>query len=248
MEKEIIDFIKRYKASHKLETVTFCGGEVFTLPYFTGLVNKLTTSGIFVQIITNGTIDVLDKLDNPNSINLIVSLDGLKEYHDENRGPGNFAKSVNFLKKAYELGFHTEIFSIITKQNYSKIDKFEEKIQEILGYNLPITYHPRKPKEYLDNHPVSNIVGQVKGFDFLEKKEIIALMKTKKTFPPKNLGCHQISLMSNSQVFGCCEGIHSLGTIKDDVQKLFDNFEKRLNRSKSCIEPDFACGLKELLP
>lgn len=243
-EKDILNFIERYKKAHKLKTITFCGGEVFTLPYFTELVNKLTASGIFVQNITNGTIDILNKLQHPNSINLIVSIDGLKEYHDKNREQGNFEKSVNFLKKAHKFGFHTEIFSIVTKQNYPKIDYFEEKIQKILGYNLPITYHPRKPKEYLKNHPISNITGQIDGFDFLEKDKIVNLMRTKKTFPPISLDCYQISLMSSGEVFGCCEGTVPIGKINDDIMVLFKNLENKLRQCKNCCEPDFICGLK----
>ena len=71
-EKEILDFVEKYEKSHELQTITFCGGEVFALSYFPGLVNKLVDKGIFVQIITNGTIDKLDQFKNPNFVNLIV--------------------------------------------------------------------------------------------------------------------------------------------------------------------------------
>jgi MoaA/NifB/PqqE/SkfB family radical SAM enzyme len=114
-QEQILEFISRYKEYTQLQTVTFCGGEVFALQYFPALVNTLTEQGIFVQIITNGTIDKLDQFIKPNFVNLIVSIDGLQGYHDSNRGQGNFDKSVAFLKKAMKSGFHTEIFSIITK-------------------------------------------------------------------------------------------------------------------------------------
>lgn len=85
-ETEILEFIGRYEKEHKLETITFCGGEVFALKYFPGLINTLSDQGIFSQIITNGTIDRLTEFTNPNLVNLIVSLDGLPHYHDQNRG------------------------------------------------------------------------------------------------------------------------------------------------------------------
>ena len=103
-DNQILDFIKQYNKIIPVSSVTFCGGEVFTLPYFTKLVNTLTNQGIFVSIITNGTIDRLDELKNPNSINLIVSIDGLPAYHDKNRGVGNFTKSFQFLQKAHAHG------------------------------------------------------------------------------------------------------------------------------------------------
>ena len=79
-KEDIVDFIRKYKKVRKLETVTFCGGEVFTLNYFTDLVNLLNESGLFIQIISNGTIDKLSEIHTPNSVNLIVSFDGFEKY------------------------------------------------------------------------------------------------------------------------------------------------------------------------
>jgi len=261
---QILQFIEKYQKAMPVETVTLCGGEVFLLPYISHLVNTITDKGIFVQIITNGTIDRLGELKNPNVINMIVSIDGLQKYHDANRGKGMFQKSVAFLKKAKSLGFHTEIFSIVTKQNYAHMSEFESFIREELNSQnssflelkkplrqpadreWEITYHPRKPRAYLNNHPISNVFGQTKGFDFLGKKEIKKLLETKKTFPPKNLGCYQISLMSSGVVYGCCEGIVPIGTIRDNPQTLIENLKKRIaGPCLGCSEPSFACGMKE---
>lgn len=288
-EEEILEFINRYKKAYPLETVTFCGGEVFTLPYFTRLVNRL--KGIIIQIITNGTLDRLEEFENPNLVNLIVSLDGLPQYHDKNRGIGNFEKSINFLKKAGELGFHTEVFSIVTRQNYKKIEEFErclnsyviptdpvggggaEESSQIrrsldspstssgsLGmtemHSISVTYHPRKPPAYLLHHPVSNITGEVDGFDFLADKEMAEILKTRKTFPPKELGCYQIALVSDGKVYGCCEGTVPIGKMTDDIGYLFDKMRERLvwwdklNKIKGCLgcsQPDFVCGIRKFL-
>jgi len=343
-KEEILDFIKRYQKVHRLETITFCGGEVFTLPYFPKLVNELTKTenpaesalvghgffphlpnslhdlclrhesrgaqepvgvlkkhgfpadsshlcysffnsdksikSIFVQIVTNGTIDRLEELENPNMVNLIVSIDGLRDYHDKNRGKGNFDKSINFLRKARRLGFHTEIFSIVTRQNIGQIEEFEQYIclevilnevknpdrnskvvvdpsqkLRMTGIEIPVTYHPRKPESYLSHHPISNILGEVTGFDFLGKSEMLKLMKEKKTFPPRNLGCYQMALMSDRKVYGCCEGTVPLGKINDPIETLIARLRERLeiwereNKSSSCLgcsQTDFVCGLKSL--
>lgn len=252
----ITQFIHRYQESHALETITFCGGEVFALPYFPKLVNSLTAQGIFVQMITNGTIDRLDEFANPNFVNLIVSLDGLKTYHDANRGQGNFVKSTNFLKRGLKQGFHAEIFSIITKQNMMHIDEFEAYLNTLLGQIMTVTYHPRKPPSYLLHHPVSNIVGKIDGFDFLEPHEMIQILKERNTFPPKNLGCYQIALTSDGKVYGCCEGVSAIGTIDDAIPELFSHMKERLalwektnelTHCLGCTSPDFMCGIKQYL-
>lgn len=254
-EEQILDFIDRYNRIKEVKIITFCGGEVFALKYFAGLVNKLTGQGIFVQIITNGTIDTLGRFENPNSINLIVSIDGLQEYHDKNRGQGNFRKSVKFLKKARLLGFHAEIFSILTKQNLNHVDDFEKYFKNNLG--IPdITYHPRKPQTYLTNHPISNIVGHIEGFDFLSEEELVNVMKTKRVFPPKELGCYQVAVASDGKIYGCCEGFRPIGTIQDQPKRLISALYDRIYAWKKsgeipkclgCSQHEFMCGIKSIL-
>lgn len=254
--EEISDFIKRYQKVQKVESVTFCGGEVFLLRNFTNLINELNQKDIFVQIISNGTIDQLEEIKEPNMVNLIVSIDGIEKYHDQNRGVGNFKKSVNLLKKAISLGFNIEVFSIVTQENFKQINEFENELENILKQKISITYHPRKPINYLKNHPISNVVGKVEGFNFLEDKEIRELMTKKLTFPPIDLGCYQIALMSDKKVYACCEGISPLGEIETDPKILITNLVERLKvfdkenyqtECLGCVEKDFVCGFKNQL-
>jgi MoaA/NifB/PqqE/SkfB family radical SAM enzyme len=246
-EDEILKFIERYLKVYELQTVTFCGGEVFALPFFPDLVNKLNQKGIFVQTITNGTIDRLSEIKNPNFNKMIVSIDGLKPYHDKNRGKGNFAKSQEFLKKAKKNGFHTEIFSIVTRQNFTFIDKFEAYMKKKLG-QIDITYHPRKPPEYLLHHPVSNLQGEIDGFDFLSRDQIIEIMKTRRAFPPKELGCYQVSLASTGNIYGCCEGFRPIGKINDKIENIFEELKKRIGGPcLGCSQTEFMCGIKTII-
>jgi len=250
-EEKIIQFVEKYQLAHIVESVTFCGGEVFLLPYMTHMINALTNKGLLVQIITNGTIDKLKEIKSPNSVNCIVSVDGLPSYHDQNRGGGMFNKSITFLKKAKKLGFHTEIFSIVTRQNYPQINQFESYMEKEIQNPVPITYHPRKPMEYLTLHPVSNNKGTINGFDFLEKKEMRELLKTKKTFPPQNFGCYQIAVMSDGKIYGCCEGRVPLGTIHDDVKTLIDRLNNKIGKTSDaclgCSDPGFLCGMRKYI-
>lgn len=255
-EATIMDFVSRYQDHHKVDTITFCGGEVFALTYFPHLMNQLLDQGIFLQVITNGTLDQLDKINNPNLVNLIVSLDGLPEYHDANRGAGNFNKSMSFMKKAHTLGFHLDVFSIVTKQNLPHLDEFELYLEKELGFLPGVTYHPRKPPTYLSSHPISNIFGVTTNFDFLDKKEMLSLLRTRNVFPPKDLGCYQIAVASDGKVYGCCEGYDALGRIEDSVEKLTQGLTERVetwsqtNTQANCLgcsQHNFMCGIKEYL-
>ncbi|MFA6081431.1 MAG: radical SAM protein [Patescibacteria group bacterium] len=246
-EESILEFVNRYQKAYELQTVTFCGGEVFSLKYFPRLVNTLTQRGIFVQTITNGTIDRLSEIENPNMNKIIVSIDGLKSYHDKNRGLENFDKSMRFLKKAQKKDFHTEIFSIVTRQNYPQINKFEKYINQHLG-QIEITYHPRKPLTYLLHNPISNVQGTVEDFDFLNNNELTEIMKTKRVFPPKELGCYQVSLASTGKIYGCCEGFRPIGMIDDKIEDIFNSLKKRIGGPcLGCSQTEFMCGIKKLL-
>lgn len=255
-QAEILEFVARYQESQQLDTITFCGGEVFALAYFPDLLNQLSAQGFFLQVITNGTLDVLEKIHLPNSVNLIVSLDGIEAQHDANRGEGNYRKSLHFLKHALALGFHLEIFSIIHRQNLPLIKDFEAAIKTELEVLPRITYHPRKPPQYLSSHPIANIMGEVAQFDFLTPAEMLEVMKTYNVFPPKDLGCYQIAVASDGKVYGCCEGTLPIGTMKQSPQELISALKARVegwdktNNLKGCLgcsQPDFMCGIKSYL-
>jgi sulfatase maturation enzyme AslB (radical SAM superfamily) len=207
---------------------------------FPDLVNALTPD-YFVQIISNASIDCLDKIETPNMVNLIVSLDGLAEYHDSNRGVGMFKRSIELMKKAQVLGFHLEVFSIVTKENINQIDEFEKTLKDLFNMTIPVTYHPRKPKSYLDSHPVSNRVGVLDNFSHISSEDRVRLGSSKHIFPPLDLGCYQISCMSDGNVYGCCEGITVLGKMTDDISIILKKFKDAIH--SGCVEPDFRCGL-----
>lgn len=245
--EDIVDFIDRYNREVEAKVVTFCGGEVSVLPYFPGLVNDLTQRGIFVQIITNGTVDRLEEYKKPNSVNFIVSIDGPREHHDRNRGEGRFEQSISYLEKAKQMGFHGEVFTVVTQDNLRKLDVFEEYLKNRVG-EVQVTYHPRKPLNYLNIHPVSNIHKDKRGFGFLSEKQISQLMDRKTVFPPATLGCYQVALVSDGTVYGCCEGFDPIGKREDDINTLIKRLQARVEGPCSgCTQATFMCGIRSII-
>lgn len=238
---QILSFVKRYPI--KLKSILFCGGEVFTLKNFPRLVNKLIDQGIFITIITNGTIDVLSKIKNPQNCQLLVSFDGPKEIHDQNRGLGNFDKSSKFVTHALKLGFPVEIMYLVTPQSYEFIDTFQIN-------KLTNNFFSQKTYFYTNNHPLSN---QKNHLPALTPSQIINLKKNYRSLPGKNFGCYQLSLQSNGQIYGCCESPLPLGNISDRISSVIKKFEKSLapcikcGKCSGCCNPQFLCGyIKEL--
>ena len=220
--KQILDFISKYQQiltdkNQKLKSIIFCGGEVFTLPDFPKLVNKLINQNIFITIITNGTIDKLDEIKSPQNCQLIVSFDGPQKIHDQNRGQGNFVKSKKFVIKALSLGFPVEIFYLITKDSYPYKDKLDI-------FNLHKTY-------------LTDRLGS------LTTDQVLEIRNNYPCYPPKDFGCNIFSLQSNGKFYGCCESIRSIGSLSDPLEKTINNYIDIITKYPKCYDPNYHCQL-----
>jgi MoaA/NifB/PqqE/SkfB family radical SAM enzyme len=201
-----------------------CGGEVFLLPDFPQLVNTLINKDIFVTIITNGTIDRLQEIKKPDSCQILVSLDGPKDIHDQNRGSDNFDKSIKYIKHAQKLGFPVGIMFLVTKDSYPYKDSFLPSLYKLYNFkNLELTY--------LTDRKMS-----------LTNDQCLDIKLHYPTFPSKNFSCSQISLKSNGNITGCCESSISLGKITDDPQIYVSKFVDSLSKCSKCCDPSYFCG------
>lgn len=226
---QILNFIKRYKKYVNLKSIIFCGGEVFLLPKFTQLINKLLDQKIFITIITNGTIDKLNEINDPKNCQLLVSFDGPQEIHDQNRGPGNFQKSKKFVKHALDRGFPVEIMYLVTPQSY--------KYLRSTIYDLKTNFITLKTTSFdksLQNKPLT--IKQIKT------------IKSK-----TNFGCFQLSLQSNGTITPCCEIMTPLANMSDSIPKILKNYKKlfdtclKCQKCLGCPDSNFLCGyIKEL--
>jgi len=221
-------FINRYKKHVNLKSIIFCGGEVFTLPKFVDLVNYCLKQGIFTTIITNGTIDKLDKINDPKNCQLLVSFDGPKSVHDQNRGLGNFDKSKKFVHHALALGFPVEIMYLISPKSFNK------KLNICKLKNNFITIK-------------TSAFDSSLNLPSLTKSQIIKIKK------PFDFGCFQLSLQSNGSITACCESSKILANMHDPIKKIIDSFCQTLEtclkcqKCQGCTSPEFLCGyIKEL--
>ncbi|MEK7528010.1 MAG: radical SAM protein [Patescibacteria group bacterium] len=204
----------------ELKSIIFCGGEIFTLKSFPRLINKLNKLGIFITIITNGTIDHLSEIKNPNSCQLIVSFDGPKNIHDSNRGIGNYDLSKSFVRHALDLGFPTEIFFLITKDSYPYKDSFD-----IFGL----------PKTYLTDRLGS-----------LAPTQVADIRLNYPSYPSKEFNCHQISLQSDGLVYPCCETGIPISKISTPIKKTITAYFNLVDKNPLCVDLDYFCNLKTI--
>lgn len=218
---QILDFVKNYSKIVKLKSIIFCGGEVFTLPDFPTLINQLIDQGIFITIITNGTIDILDEIKSPQNCQLIVSFDGPQKIHDQNRGAGNFAISKKFVKKALKLGFPVEIFYLITKDSFP----FKDKLNI---YNQHKTY-------------LTDRLGS------LSPDQVREIRHNYPCYPPRDFDCNIFSLQSDQKFYSCCETTRSIGSLTDPLADVIQKYIDITTKFPQCADPNYYCGLKPWL-
>lgn len=236
--QQILDFIKKYSSfiyksySLNLKSIIFCVGEVFLLPNFPKLLNTLINKDIFITIITNGTINRLNEIKKTQNCQILVSFDGPKQIHDQNRGHGNFEKSIKYIKDAQNQGFPVGVMFLITKDSYPYKDSFPFFLSKLLDSN-------RLNFTYLTDRKMS-----------LTNNQCLDIKLHYPTFPNKNFGCYQLSLQSNGHITGCCESSLPFGTITDQPQtyisKFTNSFSKCLtctmnSKCNGCCDPDYFC-------
>ena len=222
---------KKCVTDQKLNSITFCGGEVFLLPGFPNLVNQLLSRKIFITIITNGTLDRLSEISDPANCQLLVSLDGPKDIHDANRGKGNFAKTIDFIRHSLRLGFPAEIMFLITKSSYPHLDSLPQELQATLGLPIKFNHITYKSHSYTACHPLSQ---STPGSQSLTPEQIIHIKHHYPSIPGPQFGCSQISLQSDGQIYGCCESPTPIGQISDPISQIVNNFSSSLSICKKC--------------
>lgn len=119
-----------------LKWITLSGGEPLTRRDVPMLVERLSSSGVAVNIITNGWLlnkETAQELKERGISTVAISIDGTPEIHDRIRKEGAFEHARNAFRTMKELGIYTGAVTTITKQN---IDILHELKEELIGMGV----------------------------------------------------------------------------------------------------------------
>jgi len=122
---KVIDILKE----NKIDEIRLSGGEIFLLPYIDEFLEYIDKKGIFMKIITNGTI-LPKKLDYNNLTTMIVSIDGLEETHNLIRGKEIYKKVIKNLIKLNGMQFKVFVNMVVVKENIKEIPKLIDLIND----------------------------------------------------------------------------------------------------------------------
>lgn len=132
-ENEFYKIVKEAK-KQGIKYIRFTGGEPLLDENIFKYLKIIKENGIKSSIISNGLLleDKIDELCKAGLDQIIVSLDGPYEIHDEIRNrKGLFDKAIRGLQKANDLGIYTRVNTVCGPRNY----KFIPELQRILTKN-----------------------------------------------------------------------------------------------------------------
>jgi len=138
--QEILISLEKLREDNVLD-VKFTGGELICRPDWYEILKKAKELGFATSVNTNGCFntETAEKLVSLNLEQITISLDGIKEHHEENRGTGSFDKTMTSLKKLHDLGATLRINTLLSRLTLNDLEPFLEKHSQ---YITEINFFP----------------------------------------------------------------------------------------------------------
>ncbi len=114
--------------------IGFSGGEALLREDIYDIIHYASKKEMSIALATNGTLITKDVARNLKESGLgyaQISIDGLKEVHDQIRGRGMFNKAIQGIKNAIEAGLYVSMDVVITRLNVHQIDNLIELAKDL---------------------------------------------------------------------------------------------------------------------
>jgi radical SAM protein with 4Fe4S-binding SPASM domain len=106
--------------------VTLIGGEIRLVPNWQRIGRILTTSGLTVNMMSNGygyTESTLDEIEYAGLTNVGISIDGLEDHHDTIRNRrGSYSSALQSLEEMRRRGIHTAVVTCVFKETSKDLE------------------------------------------------------------------------------------------------------------------------------
>lgn len=207
---------------HLAESINFLNDK-----YKNKITHSIQTNGILIH----NTVNQLHRVDN---LRVSISLDGLEEAHDYNRGLGTFKKIVQNVKELLSKNVSIDFMTILLPKTIETAPDFLKFIKE-LSPQSEVSFldcFTHEIVKSLDNTSNSLILPPItdqeiqKSIQLLETKEYEEI----KTLIYKGAYNRYICISCEGDIFTCCELQRKIGTMDVDIQTL----KKRLDDESLC--------------
>lgn len=208
-----------------LRWITLSGGEPLTRRDIGKLIQRLSSKGVSVNIITNGwllTQEKAEELKQSGITTVAISIDGTQQIHDMIRRPGAFEHAANAFRILKGLGIKTGAVTTITNQNIGILRELKEDLIRIgvdtwqVQIGLPMGNLKEKPDWLIAPEQVNDILDfcyetATEGRIRIYPADCIGYY-TKKEMEIKRIS-YQTDMVSLWN--GCNAGVRSFGILHD---------------------------------
>ncbi|MDE5910472.1 MAG: radical SAM protein [Lachnospiraceae bacterium] len=208
-----------------LNWITISGGEPLTRKDVPMLVERLSSSGVAVNIITNGWLlggETAQKLKESGISTVAISIDGTPEIHDSIRKEGAFEHAKNAFLAMEKLGIYTGAVTTITKQNINILNELKEELIKMgvkswqIQLGLPMGSLKERPDWVLEPTQIRDIIDF--AYDTAKEGRIAIYLAdcigyyTKKEIEIKKIA-YQTNLIASWD--GCNAGTRGFGILQN---------------------------------
>lgn len=237
MDKDLI--LSTVSKIPDLKHILWCGrGEVFLYPHLEDLVNKISNDYPKVKqaIQTNGITAKEFQFTHPEKVDIRVSIDGLKEAHEANRGNGTYLVSMCTAKRFYDRGHNVNIRAVITRKNIEHLLEFESEVKSLIGPKAYLSLIPPLDNEAMQSYQADYTAGAKTLNDdiSISNSEALAYLQKLKESGYEDFVNRVVYLPDSSDLapikvypslyleglFTCCEGMKRIGDIEEVEQHL----------------------------
>lgn len=114
--------------------LSLTGGEPLVHPLCLELGQRARNQGIQVSLATNGLLVRRNLAALPAAVDtMVISIDGDRERHEANRGPGSYDGAVDGARAAVEAGIPVNLHCVVTRHNHTAVGAVLELAGELGG-------------------------------------------------------------------------------------------------------------------
>ena len=127
------------------ERVTLMGGEPFLRDDWAEIAERLTSSGVIVEVLTNGHLvddEAIRQLKDSGVVSVSISVDGTPEIHDKLRDQsGSFQEAMGAVRRLKAVGYPVGVVTQINRMNLPTLEGLYQQLldAEVDGWQLQLS-------------------------------------------------------------------------------------------------------------
>lgn len=141
----VVGFVRRFMAVTPGKAwVLWCGtGEIFLHRDFPAMINRLhaefDAERLSHTIQTNGTVRRWREFNDVTRLDICVSIDGWRQFHEWHRGKNTYDRTLAVCREAVELGCHSlQVRALLTRANIEYLDEFYDDLKTKIGPDVTL--------------------------------------------------------------------------------------------------------------